>query len=284
MSIPAGIEKTAGTFGLGVIVSDFDNDGWPDIYVANDSTSSALYKNNHDGTFKEIGIEVRAAYSPDGKSQAGMGVSVADYDCDGAFDLIKTNFAGDTTSLYRNSGNGGFQDMTFQSGLGRTTRFLGWGASFVDFDNDGWPDICFAMDMFIRRLARAPSSPVTGSEKWHTGTCAMVAFRRCQRVSGQAFLRGSRDGGWRLATSTMTGVWTSWLTTLMTFRNFCIAPRPCTITGSKLELSVRSPTGQVSGRESSVAYSRTGNRTGRWMKFGAVEVIFRKVTCEYISG
>ena len=134
VSKAAGIEKTAGTFGLAVIVSDFDNDGWPDIYVANDSTSSALYRNNHDGTFNEIAIESGAAYSPDGKPQAGMGVSVADYDCDGAFDIVKSNFAGDTTSLYRNSGDSGFEDMTFQSGLGRVTRFLGWGVSFVDFD------------------------------------------------------------------------------------------------------------------------------------------------------
>ena len=141
VSKAAGIEKTAGTFGLAVIVSDFDNDGWPDIYVANDSTSSALYRNNHDGTFNEIAIEAGAAYSPDGKPQAGMGVSVADYDCDGAFDIVKSNFAGDTTSLYRNSGASGFEDMTFQAGLGRVTRFLGWGVSFVDFDNDGWPDI-----------------------------------------------------------------------------------------------------------------------------------------------
>lgn len=141
VSAASGIEKTAGTYGLGVAVFDFDNDGWPDIYVANDSTSSALYKNKHNGTFQEIAIEAGVAYSPDGKPQAGMGVSAADYDCDGNFDLVKTNFAGDTTSLYRNLGDGTFEDQTFQSGLGRVTRFLGWGAAFVDFDNDGWADI-----------------------------------------------------------------------------------------------------------------------------------------------
>ena len=141
VSAVAGILKTAGTYGLGVIVSDFDNDGWPDIYVANDSTSSALYKNNHDGTFNEIAIESGVAYSADGKPQAGMGVAVADYNCDGHFDIVKTNFAGDTTSLYRNMGEGFFEDQTFQAGLGRNTRFLGWGAAFLDYDNDGWPDI-----------------------------------------------------------------------------------------------------------------------------------------------
>jgi len=141
VSEKAGILRTAGTFGLGVVVADFDNDGWPDIYVANDSTSSALYKNNHDGTFTDVAIEAGAAYSADGKPQAGMGVSVADYNGDGHLDIVKTNFAGDTTSLYRGTGGGLFEDQTFQAGLGRVTRFLGWGAAFLDFDNDGAPDI-----------------------------------------------------------------------------------------------------------------------------------------------
>jgi hypothetical protein len=141
VSAASGILKTPGTYGLGVLVSDFDNDGWPDIYVANDSTSSSMYRNNHDGTFTDIAIEAGVAYSPDGKPQAGMGVSAADYDGDGTLDIVKTNFAGDTSSLYRNTGKSFFEDMTLQSGLGRNTRFLGWGAVFGDFDNDGWPDI-----------------------------------------------------------------------------------------------------------------------------------------------
>ena len=141
VSEKAGILKTQGTFALGVLVADFDNDGWPDIYVADDSTSSALYHNNRDGTFTDIAIEAGVGYSADGKPQAGMGASAADYDGDGFLDIIKTNFAGDTSSLYRNMGNSFFEDRTFLAGLGGNTRFLGWGAVFLDYDNDTWPDI-----------------------------------------------------------------------------------------------------------------------------------------------
>jgi enediyne biosynthesis protein E4 len=137
----SGIRKTPGTYGLGVLVADFDNDAWPDIYVANDSTSSTLYRNNHDGTFTDVAVEGGVAYSADGKPQAGMGVSAADYDCDGLFDIVKTNFAGDTSTLYHNEGKLAFDDHTYQAGLGRNTRFLGWGVSFMDVDNDGWADI-----------------------------------------------------------------------------------------------------------------------------------------------
>ena len=141
VSEKAGILKKQGTYGLGVLVGDFDNDGWPDVYVADDSAPSALFKNNHDGTFTDIGLEAGVAFGADGKTQAGMGVSAADAFGDGRLAIFKTNFAGDTSSLYRNLGNNNFEDMTFQSGLGRNTRFLGWGASFLDFNNDGWPDI-----------------------------------------------------------------------------------------------------------------------------------------------
>jgi len=137
----AGILKTKGTYGLGVLVADFDNDGWPDIYVADDSSPSALYQNNRDGTFTDVGVESGVAFGPDAKTQAGMGVSTADIDGDGYLDLVKTNFAGDTSTLYRNLGKNNFEDITFQAGLGRNTRFLGWGAIFLDFDNDGRPDI-----------------------------------------------------------------------------------------------------------------------------------------------
>jgi enediyne biosynthesis protein E4 len=140
VSEKAGILNANGTYGLGVLVSDFNNDGWPDIYVANDSTASSLYKNLKNGTFQDISIEAGAAFSPDGKPQAGMGVSAGDYDHDGNLDIVKTNFAGDTHSLYRNEGKDSFEDTTFTAGLGLNTRYLGWGCGFIDVDNDGWVD------------------------------------------------------------------------------------------------------------------------------------------------
>jgi enediyne biosynthesis protein E4 len=137
----AGITQANGFYGLGVLTADFDNDGWPDIYVANDSTPSALYQNKKNGKFADVGMEAGCVLSADGKPQAGMGVSAADYDMDGNLDIVKTNFAGDTPSLYRNRGNWNFEDTTFTGGLGAHTQYLGWGCGFFDMDNDGWPDI-----------------------------------------------------------------------------------------------------------------------------------------------
>ena len=141
ISKKAGILDTIGTYALSVTVADLDNDGWPDIYVANDSTAATFYRNQKDGTFKDEAIESGIAYSPDGKPQAGMGVSVGDFNRDGQLDIVKTNFAGDTDSLYENLGDGTFEDHTYLSGLGLNTRYLGWGVGFFDPDNDGWLDI-----------------------------------------------------------------------------------------------------------------------------------------------
>jgi hypothetical protein len=141
VSEPAGITKANGTYGLGVLIADFNNDGWPDIYVANDSTASTLYQNLKNGKFEDVAIASGAALSPDGKPQAGMGVSAGDFDHDGNLDIVKSNFAGDTHSLYRNQGDGNFEDATFASGLGVNTKYLGWGCGFFDMDNDGWLDV-----------------------------------------------------------------------------------------------------------------------------------------------
>src|SRR5205814_5968030 len=141
VSDKAGITAAKGTYGLGVSTLDFDNDGWSDLYVANDSNQSALYRNSHDGTFTDIAVTSGCAYSQDGKPQAGMGVAVGDYDRNGTMDIFKTNFAGDTSTLYANSGDGFCEDRTFLAGIGVNTRWLGWGTAFVDLDNDGWLDL-----------------------------------------------------------------------------------------------------------------------------------------------
>jgi len=141
VSQSSGIARTKGTYGLGVSTLDFDGDGWVDIYVANDSTASALYRNNRDGTFTDIATSAGCAYNQDGRPQAGMGVAVGDYDRNGTMDIFKTNFAGDTSTLYANTGDGFCEDRTFPGGIGVNTRWLGWGVAFVDLDRDGWLDL-----------------------------------------------------------------------------------------------------------------------------------------------
>jgi len=137
----AKIDQTSGHYGFSVSTLDYDDDGWPDIYVACDSTASILYHNNHDGTFTDRAVVAGAAFNEDGREQAGMGSTVADYDGDGRLDIFKTNFSDDTSTLYRNNGNGTFDDVTYAAGLGLYTRYLGWGTMFLDFDNDGWSDL-----------------------------------------------------------------------------------------------------------------------------------------------
>ena len=137
----AHIDKAAGHYSLSVSTLDYDDDGWPDIYVACDSTPSILYHNNHDGTFSDVAIVAGAAFNEDGRAQAGMGSTIADFNGDGKLDIFRTNFSDDTSTLYRNNGNGTFDDVTFAAGLGLHTQYLGWGTMFFDFDNDGWPDL-----------------------------------------------------------------------------------------------------------------------------------------------
>ncbi len=136
--------RPAGSYGMGAVAADFDNDGWPDIYVACDTAPSLLYRNNHDGTFSEIGIAAGCALNEDGAALAGMGVGVADYDGDGWLDIVRTNFSDQITTLYQNNGDGTFYDASLAAGLGVNTKYLGFGAGFFDADNDGWKDILLA--------------------------------------------------------------------------------------------------------------------------------------------
>jgi enediyne biosynthesis protein E4 len=141
VSKESGILKPGPRYSITPVSYDFDNDGWPDIYVAVDSQPSMLLKNNHDGTFTDIAVIAGCAYSEDGHEQAGMGVAVGDYDCDGWLDIFKTNFADDTSNLYHNNGDGTFTDVAFSSGLAINNQYVAWGCGFIDYDNDGWPDL-----------------------------------------------------------------------------------------------------------------------------------------------
>ncbi len=144
VSKKCGVASAADSYPMTVVAADYDNDGWPDIYVACDSTPSWLFRNQHDGTFREEALERGVALSEDGLEQAGMGVAIGDFDLDGNLDVFKTNFADDTNVLYRNDGKGNFDDVTIRSGLGVETRYVGWGAGIADLDNDGFPDLFVA--------------------------------------------------------------------------------------------------------------------------------------------
>ena len=137
----AGIDRAMPTFGLTAMAADYLATGWPDIYVASDSTPSLLFRNQRDGSFAERGLELGLAVNEDGIEQAGMGLALGDFDTDGALDVLKTHFSEDTSILYRNIGPAGFEDVTRRSGLGVETRYVGWGAGIQDFDNDGLPDL-----------------------------------------------------------------------------------------------------------------------------------------------
>ena len=141
VSDAAGISKAGLTYGFTPCVADYDNDGWADIYVANDSTSSLLFMNDHDGTFRENGMLAGVAYDANGRTQGGMGADSVDYDGDGFLDIVKTNFSDEMPNLYHNEGKAFFTDVTAPAGLGGETKSVKWGTGFMDFDDDGQPDI-----------------------------------------------------------------------------------------------------------------------------------------------
>ena len=144
VSRKAGIANPAGK-SLGVAFADFDGDGWTDIYVANDSVQCFLYRNNHDGTFTDVGLTAGVGFNEDGQTFAGMGVDFADYDNDGRPDITVTNLSDQRYLLYRNNGDGTFADVTSLSGVGRATlKYSGWSTRLVDIDNDGWKDLFVA--------------------------------------------------------------------------------------------------------------------------------------------
>ena len=141
VSEKAGVAPSGTCFALTAIAADFDDDGWPDIYQACDSTPALYYHNQHDGTFSEEGIERGVGLNPDGMEQAGMGIAAGDYNDDGILDIFKTHFADDTHALYQGLGKGQFREVTLEAGIGVETRWIAWGVGMQDLDNDGWPDL-----------------------------------------------------------------------------------------------------------------------------------------------
>jgi hypothetical protein len=150
----SGIAAAAPGFGLTAVAADFLKTGWQDIYVACDSTPSLLFHNQGQGKFAEQGLQLGLAVNEDGSEQAGMGIAVGDFDTDGELDVLKTHFTEDTAALYRNIGQGGFEDVTNSAGLGVETRYVSWGAGIQDFDNDGLPDLFWATGSVFPEVER----------------------------------------------------------------------------------------------------------------------------------
>ena len=148
VSQETGVGDIGGPFhgkGLGVVSADFNNDGAPDLYVANDDTRNDFFYNNGDGTFSEISLLAGCAYSFNGVAQAGMGVATGDYNSDGWFDIFVTNLSYETNALYRNNGDGTFTDVIYEAHLGKESYlYVGFGTGFFDADSDGWLDIFIA--------------------------------------------------------------------------------------------------------------------------------------------
>ncbi len=142
VSKKAGVDDPAHRFGMQAVWADYDNDGWPDLYVPNDGAPNYLYHNKHDGTFEDVGLLSGAALSLDGKEQGSMGVAFGDFDHDGLLDIFVTNFVNEADALYWNQGDQGFMDIGWKAGIAQaTTPLVGWGTGFIDFVNNGWPDI-----------------------------------------------------------------------------------------------------------------------------------------------
>jgi len=160
VSKKAGVDDPNHYYGLGVVWGDYDNDGWPDLYVANDAGPNYLYHNKHDGTFEEVGMLSGVALSSEGQEQGSMGVDWGDYRHDGRLSMFVTNFTEQPDTLYRNMGKDGFSDVSWPAKLAKPTYpYVGWGTTFFDMDNDGWLDIFVANGHVYPQVDSVPGGP-----------------------------------------------------------------------------------------------------------------------------
>jgi enediyne biosynthesis protein E4 len=195
VSMDTGVRDTVRGYGLGVIWFDFDNDGWPDIFVANDSMPNYLWRNKRNGMFEEIAMEAGCALSADGRAQSNMGIAVGDYDNDGWLDLLVTHFSEDYNTLYHNN-RGQFDDVTYQAGLGTVSYTqLAWGTGFVDFDNDGWKELFVANGHIYPQADQAGNSYFQQNQLFrnlHDGRFSLIVpqesgFVKARSSRGAAF-------------------------------------------------------------------------------------------------
>ncbi|MGH9943360.1 MAG: CRTAC1 family protein [Pyrinomonadaceae bacterium] len=176
-------------YGMGAVWGDYDNDGWLDLFVANDATYNYLYRNNRNGTFTEVGPELGVSYSESGAEQGSMGVTWGDADLDGKLDLFISNFENEPNALYKNLGPQGFADITLASKIGQPSRpLVGWGTAFVDFDNDGWLDLLVANGHVYPQLELAQGKNQSGYRQ------PFLLFRN---LGGATFEEVSREAGLR---------------------------------------------------------------------------------------
>ena len=186
--------------GLGVVAADFNTDGAPDIYVANDDTPNFLFYNNGDGTFTEMGLLAGCAFSFDGVAQAGMGVDAGDFNGDGYLDIFVTNLSHETNALYRNNGDGTFTDIVYEASLGKESYlFVGFGTRFFDYDNDGYSDIFIANGHIIEAIAQV-TDVLTYAQRNQLfqnngdGTFTEVSFESGQYFRREGVSRGAIFG------------------------------------------------------------------------------------------
>ena len=187
VSDQAHIAGPKNCYGFTALTSDFDNDGWPDIFVTCDSTANLYYHNVGGKIFEEIGVPADVASNEDGREQAGMGTATADFDGDCLLDIFKTNFADNTHTMYKNLGKNNFEDDTIDSGLAVNTKFLRWGTAFIDFDSDRWKDLIVSpTGTSILKSTRDKPRRNTSSPDFFTGIAATASSLICLRKQGRA--------------------------------------------------------------------------------------------------